>query len=58
MEITINTRKKGTWSQKFDKCQACESSKEKHFAKGLCRNCYFRAYREVQKKRLENGNKS
>lgn len=53
MKVTIEFRKKGLWSSKFDQCQGCKTTKKKHFAKGLCRPCYFLAYRDAVKKKNE-----
>ena len=57
MEVTIQFRKKGAWSQKFDCCAGCQTKKKKHFAKGLCETCYARAYRDaVKKKKVMDAN--
>lgn len=50
MEITIKARRKGLWSQAFDKCQCCKTKNHKHYAKGLCVSCYQKTYRDYQKK--------
>jgi hypothetical protein len=55
LKIIIETRRKGVWSQKFDACQSCKTREIKHFAKGLCRPCYFRAYRDMLKLKKELG---
>ena len=58
MEVTIQFRKKGALSSKFDACQCCGTNKKKHFAKGLCEACYARAYRDaVKKKKVMDANK-
>jgi hypothetical protein len=51
VEVTIQFRKKGTWSSRFDACICCGTKKKKHFAKGLCEACYGRAYRDAVKVR-------
>lgn len=53
MEIIIKARKKGVWSNGFDQCQCCETKEKKHYSKGLCQACYFRAYRDAVKIRNE-----
>lgn len=58
MQVTINFRKKGVWSNNFDSCQGCKTKEKKHFAKGLCRPCYFRAYRDAVKIKNEINQKS
>jgi len=30
------------WSKKYNKCLECKTTKRKHKAKGLCKNCYNR----------------
>jgi recombinational DNA repair protein (RecF pathway) len=34
------------WSLNFEKCQDCGTTKVKHHARGLCRNCYEADARE------------
>jgi hypothetical protein len=58
MEITIQCRRKGGWSSKFDECQCCKTKKKKHYSKGLCQACYARTYRDfVKKKQVMDANK-
>lgn len=56
-KIYISLRKKGLWSQQNDYCLRCSKVDKPHFAKGLCRNCYFVAYRRVAKKRIAKSKK-
>jgi hypothetical protein len=57
LKVTIQFRKKGVWSQKFDCCSGCKTKKKKHFSKGLCQACYARAYRDaVKKKKVMDAN--
>lgn len=53
MKIDFDPRKKGVWSQKAESCQACKSMKKKHFAKGLCKECYYRHYRAAMREKRE-----
>ena len=56
VEVTIQFRKKGAWSNLFDACQCCNTTAKRHFAKGLCEACYARAYRDaVKKKKVMDG---
>lgn len=49
VKVTIDFRKKGAWSNNSKFCRACKSIEKKHFAKGLCKTCYYRAYRDAVK---------
>ena len=36
------------WSKDYKECQECGSSETPHHAKGLCKACYLKAYREPE----------
>lgn len=40
MKILSDTRLKGRWAYHYNKCIKCETTKIRHFAKGLCGRCY------------------
>ena len=35
-----------SWSKKHDKCRKCGTAERKHYSRGLCTLCYFRARNE------------
>jgi hypothetical protein len=41
------------WSREYDKCKICETTEHRHYARGLCRNCYRKElyWDNVQKER-------
>ncbi len=41
------------WSREYDKCKICGSDEHRHYARGLCRNCYRKElyWDNVQKER-------
>ncbi len=41
------------WSREYDRCKICGSTEHRHYARGLCRNCYRKElyWDNVQKER-------
>jgi len=49
-------RLNGKWSEKYNNCRSCKTTKKRHQALGLCSRCYTRKMRLTNKKRGdENG---
>jgi len=43
------------WSRKYDRCRDCKTTERKHYARGLCRNCYRKKnyWENVDKERAQ-----
>lgn len=39
-----NKLPEGVWAHKYNACEACNTTKSPHWAKGYCKPCYFKIY--------------